>query len=72
MMGPRGKVAPAVVITVVSVLVTVVMSMTVFMPAWAPTSPFRAMRVRHQDVFIILLGGHIVWGFLGCLCLIVI
>jgi hypothetical protein len=64
-MRPRWKVAPAKVVTMMSVVVSMVMSMTMFMPAWAPASPVDAIRVSHQDVFTILLGRNTVPSFLG-------
>jgi hypothetical protein len=70
MVRPRGKVAPAKVVTIMSVVVSMVVSMTMFMPVRAPASPFDAMRVRHQDVFTILLGRYIVCSFPGCLIVI--
>jgi hypothetical protein len=69
MMRPRGKV-PAKVVTMMSGMVSMVMTMTMFMPTWAPASPFAAMRVTHQDVFTILLGRYIICSFLGCLVVI--
>jgi len=63
MMRPRGKVAPAREVTMRSELVSMVVSMTMFMPAWAPAGPFDAMRVSHQDIFTILLGRYIVCSF---------
>lgn len=57
-----------------SVVVSMVVSMTMFMPAWAPASPFgaMAMRVSHQDVFTVLFGRDIICRFLGCLIVLII
>jgi hypothetical protein len=65
MMRPRGKVAPARVVAMMSVVVSMVVSMTMLMPARASASPFdaNAMRVRHQDVFTILLDRYTICGF---------
>jgi hypothetical protein len=65
-MRPRGKVAPARLITMMSVVVSMVVSMTMFMPAWAPASTLDAVRVNHQDIFIILLGRYTICSVLGC------
>jgi hypothetical protein len=70
-MRPRGKVAPARMVTMMSVVMSVVVSMTMIMPAWAPASSFNAMRVSHRGVFTILLGRYIVYSFPGCLFVII-
>jgi hypothetical protein len=70
-MRPGGKVAPARMVTMMSVVMSVVVSMTMFMPAWAPASPFNAMQVGHRGVFTILLSRYIVYSFPGCLIVII-
>jgi hypothetical protein len=51
MVVPVMSVGMSVVRTVVRTGRTMVMSMTMFMPTWAPATPFEAMRVSHQDIF---------------------
>jgi hypothetical protein len=70
MMRPWRKVAPARVVPIISMVVSMVVSMTMIMPAWAPASPFDAMRVNHRDVFTILLGRDIICSFPGRLIVI--
>ena len=53
-----------------SVVMSMVVSMTMFMPTRAPASPLDAIRVSHQDIFTILLGRYTVCGILGRLIVI--